>query len=183
VTGRVEIPPTRDYWEAAYLDGYPLARGWLRQVDIARNPLFFADIPGDGGTGVALTAGSYREWVDREGVQFVAVPDVALSWVGRPEAALVDAGLPWLTEVWTGAHWRLYAVADPVPIVAAPAVLTGRDAAHLTFSTPGAGDVPIKVRWSRWLTVTGGGSVRRDGDWVRVHVDGPGSYTLGSALT
>src|SRR6185312_15707225 len=38
--GRIEVPPTRDYWEAAYAT--PLARGWLRQVDLASNGLFFA---------------------------------------------------------------------------------------------------------------------------------------------
>ncbi len=181
LTGRVEIPPTRDYWEAAYLGRYPLARGWLRQVDIERNPLFFTDIPGDGGTGVPLTAQSYRDWLDRTAVQFVAVPDVPLSWVGRPEAALVDAGLPYLTLLWTGAHWRLYTVDDPTPIVAAPAALTGTDAAHLTFTAPAAGDVTVRVRWSRWLTVTGGGVLYRDGDSVRVSVPGPGSYTLSSS--
>ncbi|MET0415958.1 MAG: hypothetical protein ABW022_08060, partial [Actinoplanes sp.] len=34
LTGRVEVPPTRNYWEAARLGEVPLARGWLRQADI-----------------------------------------------------------------------------------------------------------------------------------------------------
>jgi hypothetical protein len=179
----VEIPPTRDYWESAYLDGYPLARGWLRQVDIARNPLFFSTIPGDGGTGVPLTPQAYQDWLHRNAVQWVAIPDAPLSWVGRPEAALVQSGLPFLTPVWSGAHWRLYAVADPVPIVAAPAVLTSQDAAHLSFDAPAAGDVRVRVRWTRWLTVNGGATARRDGDWTVVRVPGPGRYTISSSLT
>ena len=74
LTGRVEVPPTRDYWEAAQLGDVPLARGWLRQADIDRNPLFFDEIPGARGTGVALTADSYRAWLAEQAVQFVAVP-------------------------------------------------------------------------------------------------------------
>jgi hypothetical protein len=89
LTGRVEIPPTQDYWEAAYMGNVPLARGWLRQADIERNPLFFTDIPGARGTGVALTPDSYRGWLAERAVQFIAVPDAPLHWSGRPEAALI----------------------------------------------------------------------------------------------
>jgi hypothetical protein len=84
LTGRVEIPPTRAYWEAAHLGKVPLARGWLRQADIDRNPLFFADIPGTRGTGGELTPASYRAWLADRAVQFVALPDAEFGWLGRP---------------------------------------------------------------------------------------------------
>ncbi|GAA4599486.1 hypothetical protein BJY16_003093 [Actinoplanes octamycinicus] len=180
LTGRVEIPPTRAYWEAARLGDVPLARGWLRQADIDRNPLFFTTVPGAAGTGVPLSAGTYRLWLAEQAVQFVAVPDAELSWSGRAEAELVTAGLPYLTPVWSGAHWRLYAVADPQPIVAAPATLVRHTAAAVTLDAPAAGDVRVRVRWSRWLTGSGGASVRRDGDWTILRVPGPGRYTLSS---
>ena len=138
LTGRVEVPPTRNYWEAAHLGETPLARGWLRQADIARNPLFFTTVPGATGTGVPLTAESYRAWLTDNAVQFVAVPDTELSWVGRAEAELVTAGLPYLTEVWSDRRWRLYAVADPTPLVGAPGELVRQDGASVTFRTPGA---------------------------------------------
>jgi hypothetical protein len=181
LTGRVEIPPTRAYWEAAHLGAVPLARGWLRQADIDRNPLFFADIPGARGTGVALTAQSYRTWLDDRAVQFVALPDAEFGWLGRPEAALVGAGLPYLTEIWRDAHWRLFAVAGPRPIVAAPAVLSAHTAAALTFDAPAAGDVDLRVRYYRWLTASGGATVTADGEWTRVRVPRAGRYTLTSA--
>jgi hypothetical protein len=180
LTGRVEIPATRDYWEAAHLGDVPLARGWLRQADIDRNPLFFAEIPGTSGTGVALTAGSYRAWLDELAVQFVAVPDAELTWSGRPEAALVTAGLPYLTQVWAGAHWRLYAVDEPRPIVASPATVVRQDAASLTFETASAGDVPVRIRWSRWLTVGNGASLTRQGDWLVVRAPAAGRFTITS---
>ncbi|SCG48406.1 hypothetical protein GA0070614_1655 [Micromonospora coxensis] len=180
LTGRVEVPPTRDYWEAAHLGGTPLARGWLRQADIARNPLFFTTVPGAAGTGVPLTADSYRAWLDENAVQYVAVPDAPLSWVGRAEAELVAGGLPYLTEVWADDRWRLYAVADPPPLVAAPGELLRQDGASVTFRTAGPGTVPVRVRHSRWLTASGGATVTADGDWTTVSVPRAGTYTLGS---
>ncbi|WP_438872205.1 hypothetical protein [Paractinoplanes rishiriensis] len=178
LTGRVEIPPTRDYWEAARLGDLPLARGWLRQADIDRNPLFFTAIPGARGTGVPLNADTYRDWLAQLAVQFVAVPDAELTWSGRPEAALVTGGLPYLTEVWRDPHWRLYRVAGHQPVVAAPLVAV--TAAAITFDAPAAGDVPVRVRYSRWLRADGGATVEPDGDWTTVRVPAPGRYTLSS---
>jgi hypothetical protein len=181
LTGRVEIPATRDYWEAAYLGDIPLARGWLRQADIDRNPLFFTKIPGaSSGTGVPLDAMTYRDWLAQQAVQFVAVPDADLTWSGRPEATLVTGGLAYLTEIWRGAHWRLYAVADPHPIVAAPATLIHYTAASLTVDAPTAGDIPVRVRYHRWLSASGGAKVHKSGVWTTLRVPAPGRYKLSS---
>ncbi|MBW6436744.1 enterotoxin A family protein [Actinoplanes hulinensis] len=182
LTGRVEIPTTRSYWEAASMGGIPLARGWLRQADIDRNPLFFTTVPGAPGTGVALTPDSYRAWLDNEAVQFVAVPDVELAWPGRTEAEMVTAGLPYLSLVWSDAHWRLYEVADPRPVVAAPATLVRQDGATIVFDAPAAGEVAVRVRHHRWLTASGGATVTADGEWTRVRVPAAGRYTLTSSL-
>ncbi|MEU3454162.1 hypothetical protein ABZ671_11230 [Micromonospora sp. NPDC006766] len=180
LTGRVEVPPTRNYWEAAHLGEVPLARGWLRQADIARNPLFFTTVPGATGTGVPLTAASYHAWLADNAVQYVAVPDAKLSWVSRPEAELIAAGLPYLTEVWSNPHWRLYAVTDPTPLVGAPGELVRQDAASVTFRVPGPATVPVRVRHDRWLTVSGGAALTADGEWTAVTVPRAGTYQLGS---
>jgi hypothetical protein len=180
LTGRVEIPATRDYGEAAHMGDVPLARGWLRQADIERNPLFFTKIPGTSGTGVPLNATTYRDWLAQQAVQFVAVPDAELTWSGKPEASLVTGGLPGLTEVWHGAHWRLYAVADPQPIVAVPATLSGFTAASLTIDAPASGDIAVRVHYYRWLSASGGAKVRKSGDWTILHVPAPGRYKLSS---
>ncbi|WP_229400350.1 hypothetical protein [Micromonospora okii] len=181
LTGRVEVPPTRDYWEAAGLGDVPLARGWLRQADIARNPLFFTTVPGATGTGVPLTADSYRAWLADNAVQYVAVPDAELSWVGRAEAELVDGGLPYLTEVWSERRWRLYAVSDPTPLVAAPGALVGQDAVSVTFRMPGPGTARVRVRHSPWLRVDGQAVLRPDGGWTAVTVSRPGTYRISTA--
>jgi hypothetical protein len=174
------VPPTRNYWEAARLGEVPLARGWLRQADIDRNPLFFTTVPGASGTGVPLNPDSYRAWLNDNAVQYVALPDAPLSWVGRAEAELVEGGLPYLTPVWSGPHWRVWAVADPTPLVGAPAELVRLDGATVTFRAATAGPVPVRVRHSRWLTATGDATVTADGDWTTVVVPRPGEYTLGS---
>ncbi|MET8280828.1 hypothetical protein [Micromonospora sp. NPDC005174] len=179
LTGRVEVPPTRNYWEAARLGEVPLARGWLRQADIDRNPLFFTTVPGATGTGVPLTPASYRAWLTENAVQYVAVPDAPLSWVGRAEAELVEGGLPYLTPAWSGPHWRVWAVTDPTPLVAAPAELVRADGAAVTFRAPTAGPVAVRVRHSRWLAASGGATVAADGDWTTVTVPRAGEYTLG----
>ncbi|MEU4378232.1 hypothetical protein [Micromonospora echinofusca] len=180
LTGRVEVPPTRNYWEAARLGEVPLARGWLRQADIDRNPLFFTAVPGASGTGVPLTAASYRDWLTENAVQFVAVPDAPLSWVGRAEAELVEGGLPYLTPVWSGPHWQVWTVTDPTPIVGAPAELLAQDGASVTFRAPAAGTVLVRVRHNRWLTASGGATVANDGGWTAVTVPRAGQYRLGS---
>ncbi|MFI7609574.1 hypothetical protein ACIBTV_31285 [Micromonospora sp. NPDC049366] len=180
LTGRVEVPPTRNYWEAARLGEVPLARGWLRQADIDRNPLFFTTVPGATGTGVPLTPASYRAWLAENAVQYVAVPDAPLSWVGRAEAELVEGGLPYLTPVWSGPHWKVWAVVDPTPLVAAPAELVRADGATVAFYAPTAGPVTVRVRHSRWLTASSGATVAADGNWTVVTVPHPGEYTLGS---
>ncbi|KWV30475.1 hypothetical protein AWV63_22820 [Micromonospora rifamycinica] len=183
LTGRVEVPPTRNYWEAAQLGEVPLARGWLRQVDIGRNPLFFTTVPGAGGTGVPLTADSYRAWLDEYAVQYVAVPDAPLSWVGRAEAELVGAGLPYLTEVWSDRHWRLYAVTDPTPLVAPPGVLVRQDAATLTLRITAAAQVLIRIRHTRWLTASPPATITPDGPWTLLTVPTPGTWTLTTLTT
>ena len=177
LTGRVEIPPTRDYWESAHMGDVPLARGWLRQADIARNPLFFHEIPGTSGTGVSLTPDSYRAWLRDLAVQFVAVPDAELTWSSRPEADLINGGLPYLTEIWQGAHWRLYRVADPAPIVT---TLVAQTATSVTFTTETAGNVVVHVHYYHWLKASGGAVVSRAGPWTLVRVPEPGRYTLTS---
>jgi hypothetical protein len=167
--GRVEVPPTRDYWEAAYVG--PLARGWLRQLDLARNPLFF-----DG----RLTAGEYRDWLVDNGVSHVALPDAEPSWVGRREAELVRAGLPYLTEVWRDRHWVLYEVAG-APTIVVGARLVAATPAAVTFEADGPGEVLVRVRHLRWLRVGGRASLApAPGGWTVVRVPAAGRYTLTS---
>ncbi|MEU7947862.1 hypothetical protein AB0C50_24535 [Micromonospora taraxaci] len=175
--GRVEVVPLRDHWESAYLPPtVPLARGWERQVDSDRNSLFY-----DG----TLNAQTYEKWLHDEAVTYVAIaPDAPADRWGRDEAAMIRAGLPYLREVWRDTTWRLYAVADPTPLVGAPGQLVASDRGSVRL-TAAPGDVPVRVRWSRWLSLTGpDGCVRPGADgWTEVRVRAAGDYTISSDLT
>ncbi|GLZ60073.1 hypothetical protein [Micromonospora sp. NBRC 107095] len=174
--GRVEVVPLRDHWESAYLPPTaPLARGWERQVDSDRNALFY-----DG----TLNAQTYQRWLHDEAVTYVAIaPDAPADRWGRDEAALIRAGLPYLREVWRDTTWRLYAVADPTPLVGAPGQLVAADRGSVRL-TAAPGDVPVRVRWSRWLSLDGpDGCVRQGADgFTEVRVRSAGDYTISSSL-
>ncbi|WP_412544491.1 hypothetical protein [Longispora sp. K20-0274] len=169
---RTEVVPTRNYWEAAYVA--PLARGWLRQLDLERNPLLYENLPG----GTKLTADNYRDWLRDNAVSHVAVSDAEPSWLARPEAALVrSGGLPYLTEVWHDEHWRLYAVADPAPVVEG---LVDQDAVSVTFAAEAPGGRLVRVRYSRWLRMPGGTLRPGPGGWTTAEVPGPGLFRVSS---
>jgi hypothetical protein len=173
--GRVEVVPTRDYWESAYAArSVPLARGWLRQADLAYNPLFF-----DG----SLTADRYRDWLRDSGVSYVALAGAEPSWVGRAEAALIRNGLPYLNPVWRGGDWVLYQVAGD-PSVVDGGRLVSSTADGLTVDVSAPGDVLVRVRYSRWLTVHGqaGASLAPSGDWTLLHAEHPGRYAISGTV-
>jgi hypothetical protein len=104
----VEVPMLGSHGEADHLAGragIELARGWERQLDTRYGALFY-----EGGT---LNAATYRAWLAENRVQYVALPDARLDFAGAAEGRLIAAGLPYLHELWRGAHWRLYAVRAP----------------------------------------------------------------------
>ncbi|HEX4838612.1 MAG TPA: hypothetical protein VFV03_08835 [Solirubrobacteraceae bacterium] len=179
---RVEIPFTHSHWEAALLaPEFPLARGWERQLDTKYDPLFF---------GGALTASAYRAWLQRDAVGYVALPDTRLDGSSDEEATLIRKGVPYLREVFSSAHWRVFAVLDPTPLASAPGVLTAldHDSFTLRFASPGMS--VVRVRYTRYWTVTRGEAcvVRAPGGWTAVSVWRPGAvrvearFSLGRAL-
>lgn len=102
---RVEVPFTRLHWESVYVASrVPLARGWVTQLDVKYNPIFRTSAV------KALTPERYRRWLAREGVRYVALPDVALDPTGRAEGALIRSGLPYLRPVHRARHWAIYEV-------------------------------------------------------------------------
>jgi len=157
--GRIEVVPLANYWDSAYFPATaPLARGWLRQADIDRNGLFF-----DG----RLTADTYYRWLLENAVSLVAVSTAEPSWVGRAEKRLINAGLPYLIEQWHDDQWTVYLVAGSTPLVAG---LTRSDQRSLEFAAPTAGDISVRVRWSPWLRLDGGGCLARNGAFVIARV-------------
>jgi hypothetical protein len=175
-TGRIEIPFTRLHWEARHVaPDVPIARGWERQLDLEVNPLFYGDQTG----APALTAARYRAWLDQMAVRWVAVPDVRLDYSAKDEARLIAGGLPYLRLVWRGAHWRLYGVANAVPLADPPARVLHADTDSLTLAVPRPAAVRLRVRWTPyWAVAQGDACVEPDGDWTRLRVRRAGTVRL-----
>ncbi|MBH1935296.1 MFS transporter [Streptomyces sp. AV19] len=142
--GRVEVVPARSHREASALAPHVnLARGWNRQADMKRNPLFYKE--------GLLTPGSYRDWLDRWAVHYVVLPTDEPDHAAVKEAELVAKGQPYLQQVWSDANWRLYAVKNPTPLAAAPAEVLRADSDELTISVKSAGPVLIRIPYTPWL--------------------------------
>ncbi|MFI2783445.1 MFS transporter [Streptomyces sp. ALB3] len=143
--GRVEVVPASSHREASALAPYVnLARGWNRQADMKRNPLFYDD---------TLDPVNYREWLDRWAVHYVVLPTGKPDSGGEQEAALVEKGQPYLQAVWSDANWKLFRVLDPVPLADPPATVERAGDDELTIRVQSAGRVLIRIPYSRWLAV------------------------------
>jgi hypothetical protein len=179
---RVEVPFTHSHWEAALLaPRFSLARGWERQLDTKYDPIFFK---------TPLASSAYEAWLHDKAVSYVALPDVRLDGSSDEEAALIRQGMPYLREVFSSAHWRVFAVLGSAPLASPPAVLTrlGHDSFTLRFAVPGRS--LVRVHYSRYWTVArGNGCVAPAPDgWTAVSVNAPGvvrvvaRFSLGRAL-
>jgi hypothetical protein len=144
--GRVEVVPARSHREASALAPYVnLARGWNRQADMERNPLFYDD---------TLDAANYREWLQRWAVHYVVLPkDEPDGDGGERERALVQQGLPYLTQIWGDANWQLFKVTDPTPLAEPNAVVDRAEQGELIIEVRKAGRVLIRIPYSPWLSL------------------------------
>ena len=196
--GRVEVVPSKSHREASALAPYAnLARGWNRQADVARNPMFYR-------TKHPFTAHQYERWLRSWGVRFVVLPVSTPDYASLREAQLVRSGLPFLHRVWSDEIWTLYEVTEPAPMASAPATLIDWNAAAATVSVPTAGSTVLRIAWSPWLSIVDEKGHRVPDDelagscldqlpatrsrrvpWVVLHVTQPGTYRIAApyALT
>jgi hypothetical protein len=182
---RVEIPPTLDHWEAAFVAPHvSLARGWERQLDIADNQLFYS-------VG-ALTPASYSAWLVAEGVSYVALPAAPLDYAAKTEGALLQSGLvPHLSLVWSSPQWELWKVTDSPGLVTGPGMLTSLEPDHLTLQASAPGLLTVRVRYTKFWAVTGGqacvgpstlGTGTGQYQWTAVTVLAPGPIQLSASV-
>ncbi|AGL17711.1 hypothetical protein [Actinoplanes sp. N902-109] len=174
--GRVEVVPMRTHWEASGIaPAVELARGWNRQVDVERNPLFY-----DG----TLTAASYGVWLRRWAVGYVVLPTAELDSAGFAEAQVIGTAPAWLPMVWQDAHWRVYRVLDTDPMASAPAAVGSAGPASVTVHMPRAGSTVLRTVWSPWLTIDGVDTpacLTQHGDWTELVTTAPGTFTISAS--
>ncbi|MFF1812627.1 MFS transporter [Streptomyces sp. NPDC058251] len=144
--GRVEVVPARSHREASALAPYVnLARGWNRQADMERNPLFYDD---------TLNSANYHEWLQRWAVHYVVLPKGEPDGDGgERERQLVQRGMPYLRQIWGDANWQLFAVTDPAQLAEPNAVVDRAEQGELTIEVKQAGRILIRVPYSPWLSI------------------------------
>lgn len=182
---RIEVPPTANHWEAAYLaPKFDLARGWLRQLDTTRDDVFY-----DSGE---LTHRTYAAWLRDNAISFVALPDAPLDYSSAVEEKLILSSPSYLTLRHRTEHWRIYAVEHPKPLVAplgagrAETLWVGRQGFALDVARPGRFLVRLNFT-PYWSIERGSGCLLRRGDWTVARTAHPGvlrvaaDFSLGRA--
>ncbi len=168
---RVEVVPTVDHWETAYVAPYvSLARGWERQLDVVDNPIFYAK--------GAIGRSSYRSWLVGNGVTYVALPQAPLDYAGRAEGALLrSGGVRGLTLVWSTPAWRLWRVDASPGLVSGPGRLTTLAPDRVDLDVAHPGTVLVRVRFSPYWRLEAGSAcvAATPAGWtdVRARVAGP----------
>jgi hypothetical protein len=174
---RVEVPLTRSHWEAALLaPTVSLARGWEKQLDERYDAVLL---------GSQLTAASYLGWLREQAVAYVAVPDAPLDASSAREGRLIARGLPYLREVFTSTHWRVYQVLGATPLASGPGRLTKLGHDSFALHATSAGGFLLRLRFTRyWRVLRGSGCVRRaPGGWTSVTAQAPGTLVVAARFS
>ena len=173
---RIEVPPTANHWESAYLaPKLELARGWLRQLDTARDGLFYKE--------GALTERSYEHWLRNNAISYVAVPDAPLDYSSIEEAKLIRSVPPYLKERFLSEHWRIFEVTNPRPLV--EPLGTGRantirvGPQGFAFNVTSPGEFLVRVPFTPyWSIGHGHGCLLRRGDWTVARTAHTGIFSV-----
>ena len=161
---RVEIPLTQNHGEAEHVaPKVAIGRGWLRQLDIDRNGLFYEK--------GALSPLKYERWLNENAIAYVALPEgLPLDKSGEEEKALIVREPAFLRPVARRGRWRIFRVRRPKPLATRPARLTSLkpEGFRLTFARPGA--TTVRVRYTPyWDFARGFGCIAEaKGGWTRV---------------
>jgi hypothetical protein len=174
---RVEVPPTANHWESAYLASeVELARGWLRQLDTTRDDIFYGDEE-------LLTAASYGHWLRSNAISYVALPDAPLDYSSVAESHLIRGEPSYLDLRWSSPHWRIYAVRNPEPLVepmagaAAKVLWVGHQGFSLQVRE--SGDFLVRVNFTPYWSISrGAGCIIRHGEWTVARAAHPGVFRV-----
>jgi hypothetical protein len=151
---RVEVVPTAEHWEAYWLpkSGFPLARGWYRQLDVADNPALYEK---------HLGVAAYREWLRSNAVRYVLLSTTApLDWDGGPEEArALRSPHSGLQVVFRSANWTIYELPHATPLLTGPAqpVVTSFGHTAIRGRVFAAGHYLLRAHYSPYWRLQGAG--------------------------
>ena len=153
---RVEVVPTAEHWEAYWVPkaGFPLARGWYRQLDVVDNPALYAN---------HLDAAGYRHWLRSDAVRYVLLSSTApLDWEGGPEEArIVRSPRSGLRAVFRSPNWTIYELPHATPLLTGPAspVVTSFGHTAIRGQVFAPGRYLMRTHYSQYLRLKGSGCV------------------------
>jgi hypothetical protein len=162
---RVEVPLTRNHWEAADLaQDLQLARGWERQLDQKANPIFYDNRK--------LTAASYHSWLRENAVRWVALPNAPLDYSAQAEKKLLDRDPSYLKLVYASPRWRIWEVRGTDPPASGGAKMIG--AGPNWFEVDARRPTVVRQRYTRYWSTSGACVKRAPGGWTEVDPDTSG---------
>lgn len=173
---RIEVVPTQAHWEAYFFPkaGLPLVRGWYRQTDMVRNEVLYRN---------DITPAQYLDWLQRNGVQHVVLPDVRLDYyTGREEREMVNSAATGLIKVFQTADLAVYRVPDPDPLLTGPGLGEITEVSHnrIRGSVSVAGSYLLRMSWSPYMKVTAGSACVQEAGRgeIEVHAFAAGPFEL-----
>jgi hypothetical protein len=174
---RIEVPPTANHWESAYLaPKFDLARGWLRQLDTARDDIFYKE--------GALTPTTYEHWLRNNAISYVALPlGAPLDYSSIDERKIILGDPSYLKERFHSLHWRIYEVVNSKPLVqplgagAASTIRVGPQGFALDVTHPG--EFLVRVNFTQYWSISrGSGCLLRKGDWTIARTAHTGTFSV-----
>jgi hypothetical protein len=177
---RVEVVPTFGHWEAYWIPraGFPLARGWYRQLDIVANPELYRS---------QLEPAAYRAWLRRMAVRFVLLPDARLGPMGAErEAELLRAGRAGLVSRARLPGWTVYELPRATPLLTGPGRARVEVLEHerVVAHVSRAGTYHLRVRHTPYWSVAAGAACidRSEDGTTALRVTRPGRLELALAV-
>ena len=169
---RVEVVPTAAHWESYWIpkSGFPLARGWYRQLDTVDNPTLYRK---------HLNARAYVAWLRESAVQYVLLPSTSLDWDGGPqEAKVLQSRASGLRVVFRSRDWTIYRLPHPTPLVTGPGHARVTQFGHTTIrgvvSKPGT--YLLRAHYNPYWKLSGKGCIATGPaqmTWLRLAKPGP----------
>ncbi len=171
--GRLEIPFTRNHWEARYVaPTMPLARGWERQLDLRYNEILYSK---------SLNQATYHEWLVENGVRWVALPAEPLDASSEAEYAVIRSKPSYLQPVWHDANWELWSVRGSDGLTTGPATMLKLTAESFTLRFTAPGNALVRIHSNSYWSVVGNAPACVNSTaegWTSVTSSGTGVVTV-----
>jgi hypothetical protein len=175
---RVEVVPTAAHWESYWIPkaGFPLARGWYRQLDTVDNPALYAK---------HLDAAAYVRWLRRSAVEYVLLANTPLDWDGGPqESKVLRSPSSGLRVAFRSKDWTIYRLPHPTPLLSGPGRARVTQFGHTTIravvSRPGT--YLLRAHYNPYWRLTGKGCVGKGpGKMTSLRLSRPGPFALSVA--